>query len=228
MNSNLKIKNKKMNIAIILAAGSGRRFGSSTPKQFMKIKNKRIIDYTIEAFERSEDIDKIIIVVSKEWVNEISKENSNYKIISGGKSRRESSYKGLMECPSNTKKVLIHDGARPFVSQEIIKSCLDTLNHYKAVVTSIPFNDTIVRSANQTVISIENRNDFFCNQTPQGFEYKTIIKAHEVCDKKVTDDISLLDLNKIKCKIIEGSPKNIKITNPSDIYLAENILKSIK
>ena len=73
-----------MNIAIILAAGSGSRFGSSTPKQFMKIKNKRIIDYTIEAFERSEDIDKIIIVVSKEWVNKISKENSNYKIISGG------------------------------------------------------------------------------------------------------------------------------------------------
>ena len=217
-----------MNIAIILAGGSGVRFGSSTPKQFTKIKNKRIIEYTIEAFEKSEYIHEIIVVVPKEWVTEIQKENMNHKVITGGETRRESSYKGLMGCPENTKKVLIHDGARPFISQEIIKSCLDALNQYNAVVTSIAINDTIIRSANQTVLSIEDRNSFFLNQTPQGFDYSTIFKAHKTCNQNVTDDISLLELEKVKCKIVEGASENIKITTPTDIRLAKNILDSIE
>ena len=217
-----------MNIAIILAAGSGIRFGSSTPKQFIKIKDKRIIDYTIGAFEECEDINKIIIVVSKEWVEEISKENLNHKVVSGGESRRESSYKGLMACPENAKKILIHDAARPFVSQQIIQSCIDGLNEYSAVVTSVAINDTIIRSANQTVLAIEDRNNFFLNQTPQGFDYSTIFKAHKTCNQNVTDDISLLELEKVKCKIVEGASENIKITTPTDIRLAKNILDSIE
>ena len=213
-----------MNIAIILAGGSGTRFKSKIPKQYFKIGNKSIINYTIDAFEKSSLIDKVIIVVDKKYINDISKKNPNHIVVSGGKSRFESSYNGILACPKNSKKVLIHDAARPFISQEIITSCIEALNNYEAVVTSIQTTDTVIRVKNMEVIQVEDRNQIFLNQTPQGFKYKTILDAHKNRTGSVTDDISLLDLNETKCKVIKGSKKNIKITTNDDIQFAMHIL----
>lgn len=213
-----------MNIAIILAGGSGTRFKSKIPKQYFKIGNKSIINYTIDAFEKSSLIDKIIIVVDKKYINDISKKNPNHIVVSGGKSRFESSYNGILACPKNSKKVLIHDAARPFISQEIITSCIEALNNYEAVVTSIQTTDTVIRVKNMEILQVEDRNQIFLNQTPQGFKYKTILDAHKNRTGSVTDDISLLDLNKTKCKVIKGSKKNIKITTNDDIQFAMHIL----
>ena len=213
-----------MNIAIILAGGSGTRFKSKIPKQYFKIGNKSIINYTIDAFEKSSLIDKIIIVVDKKYINDISKKNPNHIVVSGGKSRFESSYNGILACPKNSKKVLIHDAARPFISQEIITSCIEALSNYEAVVTSIQTTDTVIRVKNMEVIQVEDRNQIFLNQTPQGFKYKTILDAHKNRTGSVTDDISLLDLNETKCKVIKGSKKNIKITTNDDIQFAMHIL----
>ena len=213
-----------MNIAIILAGGSGTRFKSKIPKQYFKIGNKSIINYTIDAFEKSSLIDKVIIVVDKKYINDISKKNPNHIVVSGGKSRFESSYNGILACPKNSKKVLIHDAARPFISQEIITSCIEALNNYEAVVTSIQTTDTVIRVKNMEILQVEDRNQIFLNQTPQGFKYKTILDAHKNRTGSVTDDISLLDLNKTKCKVIKGSKKNIKITTNDDIQFAMHIL----
>tara|TARA_Y100001954_G_C15666314_1_gene530362 strand:- start:332 stop:982 length:651 start_codon:yes stop_codon:yes gene_type:complete len=213
-----------MNIAIILAGGSGTRFKSKIPKQYFKIGNKSIINYTIDAFEKSSLIDKIIIVVDKKYINDIRKKNPKHMVVSGGKSRFESSYNGILACPKNSKKVLIHDAARPFISQEIITSCIEALNNYEAVVTSIQTTDTVIRVKNMEILQVEDRNQIFLNQTPQGFKYKTILDAHKNRTGSVTDDISLLDLNKTKCKVIKGSKKNIKITTNDDIQFAMHIL----
>lgn len=213
-----------MNIAIILAGGSGTRFKSKIPKQYFKIGNKSIINYTIDSFEESSLIDKIIIVVDKKYINQVSQENPQHIVVSGGKSRFESSYNGILACPKNCKKVLIHDAARPFVSQEIITSCIEALDNYEAVVTSIQTTDTVIKSKNMEVLQVEDRSQIFLNQTPQGFDYKTILNAHKNRAGSVTDDISLLDLDKTKCKVIKGSKKNIKITTNSDIQFAMNIL----
>ena len=213
-----------MNIAIILAGGSGTRFKSKIPKQYFKIGNQSIINYTIDSFEKSSLIDRIIIVVDEKYINQIGKENPEHIVVSGGKSRFESSYNGILACPKNSKKVLIHDAARPFVTQKIITSCIEALDNYEAVVTSIQTTDTVIRSKNMEVFQIEDRSQIFLNQTPQGFHYKTILNAHKNRTESVTDDISLLDLNKIRCKIIKGSKKNIKITTNDDIKFAINIL----
>ena len=213
-----------MNIAIILAGGSGTRFKSKIPKQYFKIGNQSIINYTIDSFEKSSLIDRIIIVVDEKYINQIGKENPEHIVVSGGKSRFESSYNGILACPKNSKKVLIHDAARPFISQEIITSCIEALNNYEAVVTSIQTTDTVIRVKNMEILQVEDRNQIFLNQTPQGFKYKTILDAHKNRTGSVTDDISLLDLNKTKCKVIKGSKKNIKITTNDDIQFAMHIL----
>ena len=217
-----------MNIAIILAAGGGTRFESETPKQFVEIGSKKIIQYSIDAFETSQLIDRIIIVVSESFVYEVSAEYPNHMVVAGGNSRKKSSYNGLLSCPADSKKVLIHDAARPFVSQRIISSCIEALDTHEAVVTSVCGTDTIIRVANGEVVDVEDRDALFLNQTPQGFEYNTILNAHKNSTQDATDDISLLELDQIKCKIIEGSPNNIKITTSADIHTARSILNLIK
>ncbi len=213
-----------MNIAIILAAGSGTRFKSEIPKQYIKIGNKSIIQHTVRLFEKSILIDEIIIVVEDKYLNKVSQDNPKHTVVSGGRNRFESSYKGILACPKDCKKVLIHDAARPLLSQEIIESCINHLNTYKAVVTAIPATDTVIKSKNMEVMKVEDRNQIFLNQTPQGFDYQTILNAHENRMEDVTDDISLLNLNQTTCKIIVGSKQNIKVTTSDDIQFIMNIL----
>lgn len=221
------------NYAVILASGSGKRFNNDQPKQFAKINGKTILEYSIEAFEKSEFIDGIILVIHPKYNDfacKIIKDNSYKKIlkvVNGGKERKDSSYIGVNSVDETEGNVLIHDCARPFVSQGIIKNCVEALNNYEAVAVAIPSSDTIIKVNNGIITEIPQRSSLMRIQTPQCFRLSLIKKAHELSknDNNFTDDCGLvLKHNLAPIHTVEGSEENIKITHPKDITYAEAIL----
>ena len=220
-----------MNYAIILASGIGSRIGEKTPKQFIKINGKTILEPTIEAFEKNKNTDKIILVVHKDYVEFCKKFNFKklYKVVEGGKRRQDSSKIGVDLINEDSAKVLIHDGARPFISNEIIDNCYIALDNYDAINTGIETTDTIVVVENNIMVNTLDRNKLILCQTPQGFKSSLIKKAHNLAIKaniEVTDDVSLITkLNLGKVFIVKGDNKNIKITYPKDIDFAKENLK---
>lgn len=225
------------NIAIILASGKGERTGFSTPKQFIKIAGKTIIEHTLDTFERVKEIDEIIVVSHADYVNTIQNMivKNNYKkiskILAGGKDRRESSYIGINAITEENAKVLIHDAVRPFVSDTIIKNCLQKLDKYHAVDVATASPDTIIESDDNNIIkSIPLRKYFKKGQTPQAFDLKTIKKAHELANKDsdvcVTDDCGLiLKYNLCDVFIVDGDDFNHKITYPIDVAVADKLFQ---
>lgn len=225
------------NVAIILASGSGERFGHNIPKQFYKLNNKTILEYSIEAFENHEKIDNIILVINpnfRDLAEEILKKN-NYKkvskLLNGGKTRVESSYIGTKEVENNSN-VLIHDAVRPFVDKGIIDRNLEALNTYNAVGTAIASSDTIIQIDEKGFITnIPNRKFLMRVQTPQSFKAELIKKAHKLAledsSASFTDDCGLIvKYNLDKIFVVEGSENNIKITTPEDLNVVKNILEN--
>ena len=224
--------------AIILASGNGSRIGLNIPKQFYKLKNKTILEYSIEIFEKHQSIDNIIIVSNPDFIDLTKEiiEKNNYKkvkkILPGGNTRQKSSYIGVKSIDDNDVKVLIHDAVRPFVSKQIIDNCISALEKYNAINVAIESVDTILEiDENNFVKSIPNRKNLMRCQTPQCFNLTTIKKAHELANNDsnyaATDDCGLiLKYNLDKVYIVKGDEKNIKITYPSDLIIAENILEN--
>ena len=128
--------------AIILAGGSSLRFGGDTPKQFAEISGRSLIDFSISTFSATPAIDNIIIVVPHQFEDELKIKYPHHTIIKGGETRKQSSYCGLLACSPNTKKVLIHDAARIFVTQNLIENCILALSNADAVTLAIPVIDT--------------------------------------------------------------------------------------
>jgi len=217
-----------MNNAIILAGGSSIRFGGKTKKQFIKINGVEIIDYSIRTFELVKTIDKIIIVVPQSSLNELQKKYPKHIVVSGGASRRESSFNGLLACPKATEKVIIHDAARIHVSTKLIKSCIKALDKAKAVTLGVPSVDTIAKVKNSSIVEMENRINLFSVQTPQGFQFKEIMNAHKTCRSQVTDDIKLMVESGFKCKVVKGSLDNFKITTSKDLATSEYLINKEK
>ena len=188
------------NIAIILASGHGSRYGSSVPKQFVEIQGKTILEYSIEAFESNSKIDNIIIVITPEYrdlAQKILDKNSYKKItklLNGGLTRKESSSIAVNSVDEKEANILIHDCARPFVSQKIISNCIDALDRCDAVGVAIETGDTIVRVEGNKIISIPNRTNLRKIQTPQCFKLSVIKKAHELSkeDESFSDDCGLV------------------------------------
>ena len=223
------------NIAIVLASGSGSRYGNELPKQFVKIAGKTIIEHTVNVFETNEAIDEIIIVVTPEYrsvAEEILLRN-NYKkvtkILNGGKIRKESSFIGISSIEYDEANVLIHDCARPFLTQKIIYDCIDALKVYAAVDVAIPSADTIIEVNEDNIInSIPIRANLRRGQTPQCFKLSLIKKAHELSknDSNFTDDCGLIiKYNLSKVYVVDGSLENINITYPSDIFMADRLFQ---
>ena len=231
----------KMNVAIILSAGLGLRFKKNingSPKQLTKIAGKTLLEHILERFERNEKINEIILVVnqeSKKIQEKIIKENDFKKVkkvVLGGTTRQKSSKNGIFACDiKKTGKVLIHDANRPFVSDEIINRMIESLDIYKAVTVAIPLIDTILRVNKENfIIDIPKRSQFMREQTPQGFDYKTIKKAHQLAIKEnfyeVTDDCGLIKKYKlINIFVIRGEEENIKITYPIDLHIADKLFQ---
>ena len=215
-------KNNKI-VAIILAGGQSSRFGDEIPKQFLILHGRRVIDYSIRTFEENLRIYQIIIVTPEDWVKQIQKEYPDHNVVPGGVTRRASSFNGLKACPNDTKYVLIHDAARPFVDNKIIDNCIDALKTTDAVDTAIPASDTIIQIKNKKIHRMPPRKEMYQGQTPQAFKYNIILQAHEVIRGDTTDDIRLTKQLGVECIVVPGSEYNFKLTSQQDIYLGERI-----
>ncbi|NOZ07791.1 MAG: 2-C-methyl-D-erythritol 4-phosphate cytidylyltransferase [FCB group bacterium] len=209
---------------IILAGGNSRRFGGDTPKQFQMLGGKRVLEYSVLSFTRNPQINDIIIVVPENWLPIIQKEFTEALVVPGGQSRKASSLRGLQACSDKTTKVLIHDAARMFVDADIIQRCLDALENSAAVATIWPVKDTIAEVESDQLLQIPERSRLFAQQTPQGFDYQTILKAHRTSSGPATDDIQLVLKLGYPCTTVPGSELNYKITTRLDLKIAAGLL----
>lgn len=228
------------NYAIILASGSGERFGYNIPKQFVEVNSKTLLEYSIDAFEFHKEIHGIILVSNPDFIEETGKiiEKNDYKkiinLIPGGKSRQESSYLGINALKDTDSNVLIHDAVRPFISADIITDCINALKTYKAVNVAIESSDTIIEVDDNNIIkNIPKRKYLRRCQTPQCFYYKIIKDAHELARKSqeadITDDCGLvIKYNLADIYVVNGSNYNIKITYPFDLDIAALITSKQK
>ncbi|HSA06188.1 MAG TPA: 2-C-methyl-D-erythritol 4-phosphate cytidylyltransferase [Candidatus Gastranaerophilales bacterium] len=225
--------------AIIPAAGSGERYSSFKHKLLEEVNGIPVIIHTINAISAVEEIEDIIICASLDLIEKISEEvkKNNVlkvkKIILGGKTRQESVFKGLKELNKliePDKKpdfVLIHDGARPLISVDVIKNTILTALEKNACITAVPVKDTIKRVNNLTgeVIETLNRQELWQIQTPQVFRFAEILKAHELFEgENLTDDSALMEKAGYKVFVSEGSYKNIKITTEEDFKIIQAFL----
>ena len=222
------------NYGIILASGTGNRYGSDIPKQFVKIAGKTVFEHTVEIFERAPEIDEIIIVITPEYrhfaEDLIIKNNFKKisKLLNGGETRKESSSIGIRSIDDEEANVIIHDCARPFLSQRIIKDCVKALEKYNAVDVAIPSADTIIKVKDNLIEKIPERKYLKRGQTPQCFKLSTIKKAHELSknDSNFTDDCGLiLKYGLGEVYVVDGDGENIKITYPEDIYMADRLFQ---
>lgn len=235
--------------AIILAAGSGSRMQSNRPKQYMELGGKPILYYSLKAFEES-SIDEIVLVVGEneeEYCRvEIVEKYQFHKvnqIIAGGKERYHSVYNGLKACSAFVSYVLIHDGARPFITIETIEEIRKQLLLHKACVVGVPVKDTIKIVDEYGIIEkTPDRDKLWSVQTPQAFLFVLIKNAYDIImneieedkdnshsdNRKITDDAMILEYaHKTSVKMIKGDYKNIKITTPEDILIGEAFLKML-
>lgn len=224
--------------AIILAGGAGERFERDIPKQFMKVAGRMVIEYTLENFQKSSKVKEIIIVNHAHYMDhilDIVKKNKLDKvkgIVIGGVTRQESSYIGLNACNEKSTHVLIHDAARPFISEKIIEDIISGFAQHDAIDTVIPTADTIVQIERESGIiqNIPERSTLKRGQTPQGFKMAVIKEAHRRAMaeniQNSPDDCNLvLKYGLASIGTVAGDEANIKITYPLDIYIADRIFQ---
>lgn len=223
--------------AIVLAAGQGRRMGTKVQKQYLEIQGKPVLYYALKAFQDSELIDEIILVVGENQEEYCQKEiiekyslNKVNQIVQGGSERYYSVWNGL-QAMGNDGYVFIHDGARPFINGDIIKRAYESVVENKACVVGMPVKDTIKIADEQGYAKeTPNRSYVWAVQTPQVFETQLIKKAYSELmgssDISVTDDAMVAErMLGVKVKLVQGSYENIKITTPEDILIANEFVK---
>lgn len=227
---------KQKYAAIVLAAGSGKRMNSQVHKQYLIIQDRPVLYYSLKEFEDSA-VDEIVLVVGKGEEKFCRKEivdkygiSKVKAIVEGGKERYHSVFEGLKQT-SDADYVLIHDGARPFVNQKIIRRCMLEVPEYQACVVGMPVKDTIkIADEEGYAKQTPDRKNVWMIQTPQTFSYALIYEAYEEMlkteDTAITDDAMVLERIKgKKSKLIEGSYRNIKITTPEDLLIANVYLQ---
>lgn len=219
--------------AIVLSGGVGKRMQASVPKQYLMLGDKPVLAHSLLAFEQS-NVDDIVIVCGagdEDFVRKEFVEKYNLKKVSaicaGGRERYDSVFAGLNVC-NDTDYVLIHDGARPYVSEDIIQRNIEEVQKYKAVVTGVGVTDTIkIVDGEGFVADTPDRSMCYAVQTPQSFEYNLAFSSYEKYMKdlamggliKATDDAQVVSIySNTKVKLIQGEYENKKITNPSDLY----------
>lgn len=227
---------KQKYTAIVLAAGSGKRMNSKVHKQYLIIQDRPVLYYSLKEFQDSA-VDEIVLVVGKGEEKFCRKEivdkygiSKVKAIVEGGKERYHSVFEGLKQT-SDADYVLIHDGARPFVNQDIIRRCMQEVQKYQACVVGMPVKDTIkIADEEGYAKQTPDRKNVWMIQTPQTFSYALIYEAYEEMlkteDTAITDDAMVLERTKgKKSKLIEGSYRNIKITTPEDLLIANVYLQ---
>ena len=222
--------------AIVLSAGKGSRMGSSVHKQYLLLCGRPVIYYTLKAFEES-PVDEIVLVTGegeeeycRKEIVEKYKLHKVTKIVKGGKERYHSVFQGLSAC-EYTDYVLIHDGARPFIEQKVIRRTMDEVREKRACIAAVPVKDTIKKvDENGKVEDTPPRKSLYTVQTPQAFSYSLIYDSYQkmIADGRedVTDDAMVVEQETgTKILLVEGSYQNIKITTPEDLAIAEAFLR---
>lgn len=213
-------------IVIITAAGQGKRMGG--PKQFLEIAGQPMLGRTIAAFEACPLIEGIILVVNEDYIEQAKqfKFSKILKVIAGGKERQDSVYNGIKALPAETEIVAIHDGARPFVTVDIIERSINEAKKSRAVVVGVPVKDTIKQVANSQVAQTLDRKTLWAAQTPQVFKKELLVQAYESGYNKgvATDDAMLVEQLSVPVTMVVGSYQNIKVTTPEDLKFAEGLM----
>lgn len=229
------------NIAIIFAGGTGSRMGAGLPKQFLKINGKSILIHTLENFQNSIYIDKIYIACKLEYLDKTKYEIEKFQItkvkaiVPGGKTGQDSIYNALSKAAEENPKnsiVLIHDGVRPCISDEVIKKNIESVKENGSAITSTSCYETVILSENgKEIESIPSRDIAYTAQAPQSFYLNDILQAHNIIRKinplyeGIVDSCSLYKKLNKKVFMIKGNRGNIKVTTPEDFYILRALLE---
>jgi 2-C-methyl-D-erythritol 4-phosphate cytidylyltransferase len=225
--------NKGSVTALIVAAGMGTRMNLGVPKQFLMLKGKPVVQWSLECFDQIAEIDRIILVLPQDWVDEgrdklISFDpEKNFMIVAGGARRQDSVKAGIDAIREEDGWIIIHDGARPGISPDLVSSALEKARKLGNAVCAIPSNDTLVRVIDGAVIENLNRNEVFRIQTPQIFRLAKMRQALQNAIAKnitATDDAGLIRETGEKIFLVDGSELNTKVTRPEDLHIFEAIL----
>ena len=221
--------------AIIMAAGKGKRMQTAVSKQFLPVCGKEILAWTVDVFEKSPLVDNILLMASADGKEDVQHLWDNYgwkkvaAVLEGGKERQNSVANGLAAVEEDTDIVLIHDGVRPFVTEEMIADSIVAAQAYGGAVIGVPAKDTIkVCSADGMAVETPDRSTLWQIQTPQTFQRSLIVDAYEKAEKDGflgTDDASVAEFAGHQVKVVMGSYRNIKITTKEDLIIAEAFLK---
>ncbi|MDZ7716029.1 MAG: 2-C-methyl-D-erythritol 4-phosphate cytidylyltransferase [Balneolaceae bacterium] len=220
---------------IIPAAGSGSRLNTETPKPFIEIAGKTILEHTLSKFFILERLSKIIVATSSGYLEKVEElisddipQGKTLKVIEGGSERQHSIYNALQHI-GNCEYVIVHDAVRPFVKEEHIEQCCNTASEMGASVLGVKAKDTIKRtSENDLIEETPSRSNLWQAQTPQTFKSSILVEAYEAARKDNfvgTDDASLVERLGYPVKMVEGDRMNFKITYPLDLKLARQLFE---
>jgi 2-C-methyl-D-erythritol 4-phosphate cytidylyltransferase len=217
--------------AIIPAAGSGLRMGKDKPKQFLQISGKPLLVHTLEAVSRAHFLSGVFLVVPKDFVGPVKElvlegfgSALPVHVVAGGAERQDSVYNGLRALPSDCGWVMIHDGVRPFVSQQLLEAAWEKAQKTGAAIAALPSTDTVKRVVDERVVETLPRSEMWLVQTPQVFRLDVILRAYEQARADgglVTDDASLVERTGVSIAVAPGEPTNVKVTTPNDLIWAE-------
>jgi 2-C-methyl-D-erythritol 4-phosphate cytidylyltransferase len=222
---------------MVLAAGQGKRMKAGRNKQFIELEGKPVIIHTLSVFENDPMCEEIKLVINEKEVPLFKELLANYQIakvsemVLGGKERQDSVYNGLLRM-ENAEIVLVHDGARPFIRQEVIHRLVEKAKLEGAAIVGVPVKDTI-KKVNSDLLIMETveRAALWMIQTPQAFQYPILQKAHQRAKEEQylgTDESSLVERIGVPVHMVEGDYVNIKLTTPEDLIVANAILKKQK
>ena len=230
-------------VAVVLAGGSGRRFGSDSPKQLSVLGGKTLIEHCVRAFDRAPAIDEVLVVAAADIRQQVHDDlAARYPklthVIQGGATRTDSTREALHWLGtrlSDDSKVLVHDAARPLVDQRTIADCIAALERYDAAGVVVPSSDTIVEVANGVIQRVLPRDTLARCQTPQGFRLSVIMAAYRLADADpafasvpATDDCGVLlrYLPAVPVAAVQGSERNLKVTYTADLAIAQTLLEA--
>ncbi len=228
-----------MNTAIILAGGVGSRMGVDRPKQFLMVQDKPIISYCLDIFQNHDEIDSVVVVVSEQWQDFVEEYAAKYGVnkIKGyapaGKSRQHSIYNGLKCIDENvpdTDIVIVHDAARPLVSDQIISDCIKGATDYDGAMPVISVKDTVYQSKDGEEIGcLLKRSELFAGQAPESFKFRKYFDIHnQVTDEEIGATAGSSEIayrHGMEIRMVKGSERNLKITTIEDLETFETILK---
>lgn len=227
-------------VAVVLAGGTGQRFGGGLPKQLQVLAGKPLVEHSLAAFEAAPGVDAVLLVMAPGYGEQAREQLDCGRyaklmgVIDGGTARADSARRAIAALGTSECNVLLHDAARPLIDQRIIADCVTALRTSLAVGVAVPSPDTIVVVSDDVITGMPSRASLRRCQTPQGFRLSVLRRAHELAladaaftDAAATDDcgVVLRYLPEVAIRVVPGSERNIKITYPADLEVAEALLK---